>query len=123
MNEINQDQLAGMIVEKLSGIFPSMNSWTQEAANKYRDAMAAGLRANKDVGNEQIQAGFKAILNGEYKNGFAPPINIFMKLCKSKVNNARYLPQAKPVQRTEQEAKELHDKGNEALAKIKGIIK
>jgi len=123
MNEINQDQLAGMIVEKLSGIFPSMNSWTQEAANKYKDAMAAGLRANKGVGNEQIQTAFKAILNGEYKNEFAPAINIFMRLCISRVNNARYLPPSNPIQRTEQEAKDLHDKGLAAIAKIKEILK
>lgn len=122
-NPIDHTQLAGKIVEKFSGIFPSMSSWDQNKANKYRDAMADALRLNKNIGPQELQTGLKTILKGEFNGDWPPAVNTFISMCKANISGAKYLAPATAIERTESEKAEARKKGNEALAKIKGIIK
>lgn len=124
MNQsIDHTQLAGQIVEKFSGIFPSMSSWDQTKANKYRDAMADALRVNKNIGHPELMVGIENILKGNYKGDWPPAVNTFVEMCKANISTVKYLPQATRVKRTEQEIKESKEKGNKALAVIKDMMK
>jgi len=122
-NEIDYTELAGKIVEKFSAIFPSMSSWDQDKANKYRDAMADALRLNKDLGREEIQVGLKTILSGEYKGSFVPSINEFVSMCKSKLNNIRYLNRLPSPEKTAAEKEKSALVGKTSMEMIRGMLK
>ena len=122
-HEIDYTELAGKIVGKLSAIFPSMGSWEQKKADKYRDAMADALRLNKDIGREEIQVGLKTILSGEYKGSFVPSINEFASMCKSKLNNIRYLNRLPSPEKTAAEKEKSALVGKTSMEMIRGMLK
>ena len=105
------------------GMFPTMAAVNKDLSVMYSNEMAAAIALNNKIGLKEIEDGIKYLRSGEYTSTYAPSIPQFMSMCKANISTVKYLPPSKPIQRTEQEAKELHDKGNAALAKIKDILK
>jgi len=119
----NPEQLATAVLKAMLGMFPTMAAVDKDLSVMYSNEMAAAIALNDRIGLKEIEDGIKYLRSGKYTSTYAPSIPQFISMCKVNMSAVKYLPPSKPIQRTEQEAKELHDKGNEALAKIKDILK
>ena len=122
-NHIDHTQLAGQIVEKFSGIFPSMGSWDQTKANKYRDAMADALRLNDNIGSAELQVGLKTILKGEFKGDWPPAVNTFISMCKANISTAKYLNRIPAPEQTLEQKERNKVASEEAMKEIRKALK